>query len=77
MLQNIGKLSDTQKDKFKQFLEKADDRGRHYYSRWLITEDLVQIFSYSRAADIIILVGVVLTPKVGGDLQDIGYIEFL
>ena len=53
----LEKLSGMQKDKFKQFLEEADDRGRHYYSRWLITEDLVQIFSYSRAADIIILVG--------------------
>ena len=53
----LEKLSGMQKDKFKQSLDKADDRGRHYYSRWLITEDLVQIFSYSRAVDRIILVG--------------------
>ena len=57
MLQNIGKKSGMKKDKFKQFIEEADYRGRHYYSRWLITEDLVHIFLYSRAAEIIILVG--------------------
>ena len=53
----LEKLSGMQKDKFKQFLEEADDRGMRYYSRWLITEDLVHIFLYSRAADRIILVG--------------------
>ena len=51
----LEKVSGMQKDKFKQYLEEADDRGGRYYSRWLITEDLVQIFPYSRAVDRIIL----------------------
>ena len=53
----LEKLSGMQKDKSKQFLEEADDRGRRYYIRWLMTEDLVHIVLYSRAADRIILVG--------------------
>ena len=53
----LEKLSGMQKDKLKQCLEEADDGGMRYYSRWLITEDLVHIFPYSRSADRIIMVG--------------------